>query len=122
MASDISIAAGVECMCSQVQLKLYKRPCVLWQSWKRVQDFFDIANADFTWAKMPFAYGLGVPFITGTNVMLRARGAFASSKFAETGFTSDVEGGHRQVRVHDHTAELHTHCSLYTARMHLTRD
>jgi cellulose synthase/poly-beta-1,6-N-acetylglucosamine synthase-like glycosyltransferase len=48
-------------------------------------------------AKMPFAFGAGMCYITGTNVMIRARAAFSSSRFAMSGFTSTAGDGHRQI-------------------------
>lgn len=46
-------------------------------------DCFDSANADFMLSKMPYAFGAGQCYITGTNVMIRARACFEVCKFAE---------------------------------------
>jgi hypothetical protein len=70
-----------------------------------LQDCFDSANADFMFAKIPFAFGAGQCYITGTNVMIRAKSAFAASRFAASGFAADDGSGHRQIYSEDMISE-----------------
>jgi hypothetical protein len=70
-----------------------------------LQDCFDAANADFMFAKIPFAFGAGQCYITGTNVMIRAKSAFSSSRFVSSGFSSEDGSGHRQIYSEDMISE-----------------
>lgn len=44
-------------------------------------DSFDAANRSFMFGHLPYIFGSGCCFITGTNVMVRARAAFRCSRF-----------------------------------------
>eukprot|EP00892_Ulva_mutabilis_P012255 jgi/Ulvmu1/9401/UM051_0029.1 len=48
-----------------------------------IPDSFDTAGKDFTFIKMPFAFGASIIYITGTNFFMRARAAFDVSEYME---------------------------------------
>ena len=74
-------------------------------------DCFDSANADFMLSKMPYAFGAGQCYITGTNVMIRARACFEVCKFAEQNETAAASGAleagvdNRQLYAEDEISE-----------------
>jgi cellulose synthase/poly-beta-1,6-N-acetylglucosamine synthase-like glycosyltransferase len=46
-------------------------------------DCFDNTNYNFMFRLMPYYFGAGCCFVTGTNVMVRARAAFQACRFDE---------------------------------------
>eukprot|EP00892_Ulva_mutabilis_P006100 jgi/Ulvmu1/3862/UM018_0081.1 len=69
-------------------------------------DAFDSANADFMFAKMPYCFGAGMCYITGTNVMIRAKAAFQVCKFASANLAGLEDGiDRRQIYAEDEISE-----------------
>jgi cellulose synthase/poly-beta-1,6-N-acetylglucosamine synthase-like glycosyltransferase len=44
-------------------------------------DAFDAANTNFMYGQLPYVFGSGCCFITGTNVMIRTTAVFKCSRF-----------------------------------------
>jgi hypothetical protein len=54
-------------------------------------DCFDNTNYNFMFRLMPYYFGAGCCFVTGTNVMIRARAAFLACRFDENPHAGDTQ-------------------------------
>lgn len=94
--------------CCAVMLDKKVAVCLVPQSFHNEArpDCFDNTNYNFMFRLMPYYFGAGCCFVTGTNVMIRARAAFEACRFDENphaaesaALAGDVEAGnkHRQL-------------------------